>query len=148
MERVHEAVAVVATIDPDAYAHSATAYLTDAIDCSDFDQLLFIVMAGEMGATSTIDFKITASATESGTYNDTGLTGGAITQLTGVDDDKQVLVSLDVSKVLAQSKRYVKGELTCGTADSDAGVIVLGYRPHYGPATAYDLSSVDEIKVV
>ncbi len=145
MERVHEAVAIVGSIDPDA--HTAATYLTDAIDCSDFDQLLFIVQAGTLGASATLDFKVTASATSGGSYTD--ITGAAITQLTkaGSDDSKMSLISLDVSHVLSAGKRYVKGSMTIGTATSDAGVIVLGYRPHYAPATTYDLADVDEIVV-
>lgn len=145
MDRVHETVAIVGRIDPDAY--TAAAYLTEAIDCQDFDQLLFIVMAGTLGSSATADFVVKASTTSGGSY--ASITGTAITQLTeaGTDSDKIVLVSLDVSHVLAAGKRYVKGELTIGTATSDAGVIVLGYRPHYAPAQAFDISAVDEIVV-
>lgn len=145
MERFHEIAGIVGIIDPDAY--SASTVLTGAIDCADFAQLVFIVQAGDLGASATLDFKVTASDASGGTYTD--VAGTAITQLTqaGSDSNKQAIVALDTAHILALGKRYVKGSMTIATAASDAGVIVLGYRPHYLPATNYDLSTVDEIVV-
>ena len=141
-ERLSEQLAIVATIDPDAYA--ASTVLTDAIDMSKFRRVMFIVMAGTLGASATLDFKVTECATSGGTYSD--LSGKSITQLTqaGSDDDKQVIVEV-AAEEMGSGKRYLKGSLTIGTATSDAGVIALADVGRYKPESGSDLASVDEI---
>ena len=145
MERATELFAVVGKIDPDAY--SASTELTEAIDCSYWDQLVFTVMAGTLGSSATLDFKVTSSATSGGTYTD--VSGAAITQLTqaGTDSDKVAIVVLDTTHIATLGKRFVKGSLTIATAASDAGVVVYGFRSRYLPATQYDLAAVDEIVI-
>lgn len=146
MERIHEVVAVVGSIDPDA--HTAATYLSDAINCADFAQLLAIIQAGTLGASATVDFKLTASATSGGTYTD--VSNALITQLTkaGSDDGKMAMISLNIEKILASGKQYVKASMTVGTATSDCSAIILGFRPHYAPANDHDIADVDEIVVV
>lgn len=143
-QRISEEVAVVATIDPDAY--SAAAYNSDAVDMALMDRVMFVVMAGTLGASATIDFKVQGDTT-SGFSSPVDLTGKAITQLTqaGSDDDKQAIVEVTGDEVLHQGLRYVRGVLTIGTAASDAGLIALGKALRYQPAENYDLSTVDEI---
>lgn len=143
LTQANERCAVVGTIDPDAY--SAGTELTDPIDMSKFDKVLFIVMAGTLATNNTTDFKITASETSGGSYED--LDGHAITQLTeaGSDSDKQALIEVKAIDVLTAGKRYIKGSLTVATAAADAAVVALGFDPNYGPAHMYDLASVDEI---
>lgn len=140
--KLSEQLAVVATIDPDAY--TASTVLTDAIDMSKFRRVMFIVMAGELGASATVDFKVTECATSGGSYTD--LSGKSITQLTqaGSDDDKQVIVEVAAAE-MGSGKRYLKGSLTIGTATSDAGVIALASVGRHKPENANDLASVDEI---
>lgn len=137
-----EQQAVVGIIDPDVY--TANTYLTAAIDMAKFESIQAIVMAGTLGTSATVDAKLTASATSSGSYSD--ITGKAITQLTeaGTDSDKQAIINLRAEE-LTEGLRYVKLSLTVATATSDAGAIVLGANPRYGPASDSDLTSVDEI---
>lgn len=134
--------AVVGIIDPDVY--TAAEYLTAAIDMNKFESLQAIVMAGTLGASATLDAKLTASATSGGTYTD--ITGKAITQLTqaGTDSDKQSIINLRAEE-LTEGLRYVKLSMTVGTATSDAGAIVMGANPRNAPASDNDLSTVDEI---
>lgn len=146
MERlISEAVSVVATVDPDAYATGTQ--LSDVIDMSLIRRVAFIVQAGTLGSSATLDFYVMECATSGGTY--TRLSGKSITQLTqaGTDSDKQAIVNVSAEE-LTSGYRYIKGSLRIGTATSDAAVIALG-DPIYSDAvttTAYgDLASVDEI---
>ena len=143
--KISEQLAVVATIDPDAYA--AAAYNTDAVDVSKFNRVLFIVMAGELGTSATLDFKLQWATTSGGSYTD--VSGKAITQLTqaGSDSDKQALVEITAEELagINSSAQFVRGVLTIGTATSDAGVVALGGVARHGPVTDDDLTTVDEI---
>lgn len=136
---------IVATVDPDAYGTGTQ--LSDAIDMSVHNQVAFIVEAGALGSSATLDFYVMECATSGGTY--TRLSGKNITQLTqaGTDSDKQAIVNVRADE-LTSGYRYLKGSLRIGTASSDASMLALG-RPIYTHAvtsTAYgDLASVDEI---
>lgn len=140
-----EQVAVVGIIDPDAY--TATAYTTDYIDMSKWEEIMVIVMAGDLGSSATIDAKLTEYTTTGGAGSH-DITGKAITQLTqaGTDDNKQAIINLRREEMNVDGGlRYVRVTMTVGTATSDCGVIVLGVVPRRAPASDNDLSSVDEI---
>lgn len=143
VSRANERCALIGTIDPDAY--STGEELTDAIDMQDFDRVLFIVMAGTLASTAELDFAVVASETSGGSY--AALDNAAITTLTqaGTDSDKQALVEVKAIDVLTAGKRFIKGSMTLTTAGGDAAVVALGFDPHYGPASMYDLASVDEV---
>ena len=138
----YEEWAVIGVIDPDAY--TAAEQLTAAIDMSKWEDIMAVVMAGDLGTNATVDAKLTASATSGGSYAD--ITGKAITQLTeaGTDSNKQALIHLRGDEMPA-GKYFVKLSMTVGTATSDAGAIVLGRPRTVKPAYANDLASVDEI---
>lgn len=145
MIRIDQAMAVVECTDPDAYATGATT--GDIIDMANFEQVAFVVMAGTLGSSATVDFQV-----YQGNTNALGspkvITSAAITQLTeaGTDSDKQAIVVVRQSDLdVANGFRWIRGTLTVGTATSDAGVVALGMYPTYGPASDYDLTSVDEI---
>ena len=136
-----ERLAVVATIDPDAYGIGEQS--SDTIDMQYFDRVMFIVLAGDLGALATLDFKVQESA-DGSTWSD--LSGKSITQLTqaGGDSDKQAIVEVKADE-LSAGYRYVKGVMTVGTAASDCGMVAIAGDLRYSPAEDYDLSSVDEI---
>jgi len=138
-----ERLAVVATIDPDAYGTGAQS--SDSIDMCYFDRVVFIVMAGDLGNNGTLDFKVQESANGS-SWSD--LSGKSVTQLTqaGTDSDKQAIVEVRADE-LSAGYRYLRGVMTVGTAASDAAVIAIAGDLRYSPASSYDLSSVDEIVV-
>lgn len=146
MIRADQAVAVVACTDPDAYT---TATITDdIIDMANFEQVMFVVMAGTLGSSATIDFQVYQS-TAANMSPEVVISGAAITQLTeaGTDSDKQAIVVVRQSDLTA-GYRYIRGTLTVATATSDAGMLALGFYPTFGPATDYDLTSVDEVKAL
>lgn len=142
-EKLTEMLATVGTIDPASRSATGTVE-TDAIDMSKFHQVAFILLVGTVGATDTLDFKIRECATSGGTYTD--ISGKAITQLTGTDDNKQVLVNVRGSE-LTPGYRYVKGLLTHGgtAGTADIAVVALADQARFKPASDHDLASVDEI---
>ena len=140
-----EQIAVVGTIDPDALA--AGTHDSDWVNMEDFESILAVVMAGELGASATVDAKLRQATDGSGT-SAKDITGKAITQLTqaGTDDDKQALINcrrdeLDVDNNFT----HVSLRITVAVATSDGGGAILGVNPRYGPANDADLASVDEI---
>lgn len=140
-----EQMAVVGVIDPDAYTNST--YTTDYIDMSKWEEIMAVVMVGDMVTNSTVNFKVTEyTNTSAGGAQD--ISGKAITQLTeaGSDSNKQAIINLrreDLS--IDDGYRYVKLQMIVGAAASDSAAIVLGLVPRRAPASDNDLSSVDEI---
>jgi hypothetical protein len=144
MQWGHEEWAVIACLDPDAYAaaeYNTSATESDFIDMSKWSEVMFILMAGTLGSSATLDLDIESGATTAANTS----TLKSITQLTqaGTDSDKQVIVSVK-SEELPAGHRYLNGEMTVGTATSDCGLLVLG-RAVVKPATDNDLASVDEV---
>lgn len=141
---IAERVAVIGTIDPDAYGTGDQT--TDIIDMKSWREVMFVVAVGDIASTGTADFLVKGSAA-SNMGTPATITGKTITQLTqaGTDSDKQVVVRVTAEEVAAQGYRYIQGTLTLTTAGADATVLVLGMHAHYTRAADYDLSTVDEI---
>lgn len=143
-EKAHQRIAVVGTIDPQSAA--AGTYDTDGVDMSKFRRALFVLLAGALGASATVDAKLQGSADNS-TFVD--ITGKVITQLTkaGTDDNKQALLEISDAELTDASStyRYVRMRVTTATAASLIAVVALGVDPRYAPASDNDLASVDEI---
>lgn len=148
--RPSERVGIVSCIDPDNYAGTTTV-TGDVIDMRNWHSLMAILMVGDMVANGTVDYKLQAGTATNSTFYD--ITGKAVTQLTqaGTDDNKQVVINLKSEELASQSNadgrayRYVRELWTPGTVTTDAGTVVLGFDPRYGPATDSDLTTVDEI---
>jgi hypothetical protein len=140
-----EKAAIAATIDPASL--TANTYVSDYVDMADFEQVMAIILVGAISTNGTFDAKLVQATDGSGT-GAKDITGHAITQLTqaGTDSNKQVILQtrqdlLDVEGGF----RYVALSVTTATAASLAAAAVLGFNPTYGPASDYDLASVDEI---
>lgn len=142
-ERASDVAPVVGVIDPDAY--TANTYTTGWISLALFFQVMAIIMAGDLGASATLDAKL-EQATDDGGTGAKDVTGKAITQLTqaGTDSNKQAII-LCKGEDLDRANNYthVRLSMTVATATSDAGAIVLGLGARVGPAA--DLASVDEV---
>ena len=137
-----ERAAVVAVIDPDSTGTGGTD--STEVDHSEWNTTQWTLMVGTMQATSTVDFKLQSASSSGGSFSD--ITGKAITQLTaaGSDSDKQVIINLRADE-LTSGDRYVKGVVTVATANSDLGMLALGFDARYAPASDNDMSTVDEI---
>lgn len=140
--------AVVGAIDPDATA--AGTVTTGWVEAADFNSFLAIVLAGTLGSSATLDAKIEQASDGSGT-GAKDLSGSDITQLTqaGTDSDKQALIQFRADDLdVDNSFTHVRLSITVATATSDAGGVLLGFGPRYGPASDSDASTVDEIVTV
>ncbi|MCK5564543.1 MAG: hypothetical protein KAJ07_04800 [Planctomycetes bacterium] len=142
-EKLHELLAVVATIDPDAYATGT--FTTDWVDMKFVQEVLFVVQVGIITASGTVDFKIEQAKTSTGGTTINLATGTlSITQLDTGDNDSQVLVDVEAED-LTQLYRYVRGSLTILVAGADAAVLAIGGLARFNPASDNDLASVAEI---
>lgn len=144
MNRITEELAIIATIDPDAYGTGDQT--SDVIDMSDWREIGVYVLAGDLGSSATLDVAAKGDTASNGSFTTT-ITGKSITQLTqaGTDSDKQAIISITQEDLMAQGFRYVRILATDAAASSDYAVLVLGKPAHYGPAFDNDLASVDEI---
>lgn len=136
---------VVGVIDPDAYA--AGTYTTGWIDMAKLFAVLAVIMAGDLGASATLDAKFQQATDGAGT-GAKDVTGSSIAQLTqaGADDNKQVLINLTPADLdFNHGYRFVRLSLTVGAAASDVGAVVIGLDPRFGAATDNDSATVDEV---
>ena len=137
-ERLTQGLTIAAAGRHSASQGAATV-LTSAVDLKKFRKLLFILDAGTLGTSATVDFKLTAATTSGGTYSD--ITGAAITQLTQAGTDNSntycfVEVSADfIQNLLGNGYEFVKGSLTVATAASQISVIVLGAVGDHEPTS-------------
>ncbi len=151
-----EVAAVVATIDPDAYAHGAQN--SDWVDMADFESLMAVLSIGTFPDTgSTMDFKL-QQATSSGGAGVKDITSKAITQIASgspIVSDVQAIINvraseLDVNNSFQFVRAVATGADSSSPADSpasttDYGAVLLGFGPRYGPASDNDLATVAEI---
>ena len=142
--RPSEKVAVVGTVDPDANATGA--FPTDWIAINDYQQVMFVVMAGILVSTCTLDFFVQEADDSTGGNAATLASGDlTITQMTTADNDEQTIVNVD-SEMLSNTFTHIRGVLQVTTQTGDSAVIALGLLPREGPANKNDLASVGEIK--
>lgn len=140
-----DSVAVVASIDPDAYG--ASTVTSGWVDVSDFHSIMAVVQAGTLGSSATLDAKL-EQATSAAGAGAKDVAGAAITQLTqaGTDSDKQAVISLQTDAIDVDGGfRFIRLSITVGTATSDAGGVVLGVPARVGPASDLNAATVDEV---
>lgn len=139
-----EGVAVVATIAPATTAN--TQRHTGAIDASKWDSLLFVFMFGDM-ASETIDCGVETCDSD-GTSNTADITGKQATQLSasaGANDNKQIVIAIKSTDLIAGGKQYCRGTMvTGGATGGPAACVVLGIN-RYGPSDGSDASSVVQV---
>lgn len=142
-QKIAESVALVARIDPQTVVNSEV--FTDVIDFGAMQQVAAICALGNMAA-ETIDFRFYSC--DSNGSNAALVTGKAATQLAANasnNDNKQLVINVRDTDLLASGKQYGKfGLVTGNTAGGPAAVLVLG-RPRQGAGTDNDLSSVLQI---
>jgi len=140
-----EYIAISGVVDPDANA--AAAYTSDYVDMGKFESAVGIVLAGTLGTSATLDFKLVQASDSSGT-GVKDITGKASTQLTqaGTDSDKQASIDVRAEDLDTDNGfNHVALIMTVGTATSDCAAVLLGCNPRHAPASDNDLASVDEI---
>lgn len=137
-------LAVAATIDPQSAA--AGTYDSDGIDMSKFTRAIFVLLLGAIAAGGTVDAKLQGSADNS-SFAD--IAGKALTQLTDADadDNKQAVLEISAEELVAASStyRYVRLRVTTAVAAALIAAVGLAGDARQQPASADDLSTVDEI---
>ncbi len=140
---ITEQSAIVGVINPASL--SVATHNTTVVDMRHFNRVVFEICTGVLGASATVDFVVKGDTAQGGAFATT-ITGKTITQIVkATGDNKQVRVEVTADEARAQGFRYLRGDLTVGTAASIVGVLVVGYEPDYFPASDNDLSSVAEI---
>lgn len=141
-----EKIAVVATIDPDAYA--AGTFTSDYVNVENFHQIMAIVQAGILAASGTLDAKLMQATSSTGAGAKVVSTANAqITQLTTANNDTQQIMTVRADALdVAGGFSFVALRMTHATAGGDSAGIVLGVNPRYAPADDLDLASVSQIK--
>jgi hypothetical protein len=140
-----EKVQLVGIIDPDANA--AGTLLTGWVSMAKYEELMAIIMAGDLGSSATIDAKLRQAQDASGT-GAKDITGKAITQLTQAGTDrsnKQAIINVRAEELdRTNGFTHVALSMTTATATSDSGAVLLGMNSRYQPGD--QASSVIETK--
>ena len=134
--------ALVGVVDPDA--NTAAEYLTGVIDMSLWEQVAVIGVVGDLGASASVAFSVTSSATSGGTYaavSGKSVTVGGTSPNTG--SNTQVIINVR-SEEITSNNRYVKVAMTVATATSDCALVVVG-KARLKPAYENDVSTVSSI---
>lgn len=129
-EKLSQQLAVIGQYNPASIA--ASTVLTASIDMAKYRRVLFIVQCGVLGASATVDFTVTQSATSAGSYIALS-PAKSITQLVKASNDNSVALLEVAAEELTQGQRFIKGSITVGTAASILGVIVLAGDGRYHP---------------
>ncbi len=141
---ISEKVVPIAVIQPQTVTAGATGLLTGAIDMSNYEKVMAILLTGTLGSSGTLDFHAEASATSGGSY--ATITGKEATQLVKASNDNDIVViEVTNGEVANLDKRYVKFNAIAGTANSTSAVVVLGVPRNY---TAAAVDSADLVEVV
>lgn len=124
---------------------SSTPLAGTAVRMNRFRRALVLFLLGDM-ASETIDC-IVETCDSNGSNN---VSLKAHTQLAGsasANDSKQLVMGINVDEMIASGKEYIRGKITTGGASGGTcSIVVLGLEPLYGPASAFDNSSVLEVK--
>ena len=132
-------LAVVAAIDPALVDDAAVT--SDWVDMGKHDQVMFIL---NVGATDiTVNAKLQSADDTSGT-NNTDISGKAIAQIAADEDNSQWVITVRQDELnagdVAVALVVTVGDGTAGAYISAVGVALS----NAGPASDYDLASVDE----
>lgn len=142
--KLSECCALIATIDPQTVSNAAELF-TDVIDFGSVQQVMACALTGNMAA-ETIDFKFYSC--DSDGSNAAAVTGKAATQLAAHatnNDNKQLIINVRDTDLLASGKRYGKFGLVTGGATGGAASVCVHGSLRQGLAADNDLASVAEI---
>lgn len=139
--KLSQDLAVVATIDPQL-ADDAT-LSSDLVSMGIGEKVIFVISVG--ATDTTVDAKLREAQDASAT-GEQDLTGKAITQLSGTDDNKQAIIEVDADE-LSSGFTHVSCDVTVGNGTTGGNVSVVALRGHarYQPASNGDLASVAQI---
>lgn len=140
-ERLNEAVAVVATIDPQLVDNTTVS--SDLVDMSKFRRVMFVLSVGAVD--TTVNAKL-REARDSGGTGEQDISGKSIAALGASDDNKQVILEVSAAE-LSSGYTHVSLNVTVGDGATGAYVsaVGLGGNGRIQPSSDFDLSSVAQI---
>lgn len=145
MQKPSEIAAIVAVINP---AANAAGTLTSTwVPAKNYAMFMAVLIAGAMGASGTLDFKIQQATDSSGT-GAKDITGKLITQFTqaGTDSNKQAIINLHTDALdVDNAFTHVAMVLVTAVATSTDCAVLQGFGARFAPASDDDISTVDEI---
>jgi hypothetical protein len=127
---------------PGIHAQSVAvgAALTGAVDLGAVRQVMFLIDSGSLGASATLNFELVGCATAGGTY--TVISGTSITPITTNAEYAIVSTTSEYINELALGYRFIKGQVTIGTATSIVSVHVIASDVPFEPAANINDASV------
>ena len=143
-----EDVAILATIDPDAY--TASSYTSDWADVEYFEAFQGVLFTGTIAASATLAFVLLQAKNS---------TGGSVKAITNANivalaaattnSDKQYTINIRADQLdVAGGFHFLAAKATLAVATSDFGAAILGFKVKHGPASGHDLASVTQIVTV
>lgn len=142
-QKICEGVPLVAILSPATVAN--TEVFTGVVNFGTVQQAMAVAALGNM-ASETIDFKFYSC--DSDGSNAAAVTGKAATQLAAsasANDNKQIIINVRDTDLLASGKQYGKFGLVTGGATGGVATVLVVATPRQGQADANDLSSVVQI---
>lgn len=136
-----ERVALLGGINPQLLDDASAT--SDWVPMKNFDRVLVIVRVG--ATDTTVDAKLQGATSAAGA-GAADLSGKAITQLSGTDDNKAVLLEVKAEE-LSATQTHVAVVVTAGDGATGAYVHaeILGFDPRYMDAANFDSADVAQI---
>lgn len=139
-QRFTEAVRIDQGLTP--LSRAANDYDTPWYSLRDYHKVAFILHLGAIAATGTLDVSVRQAKDDAGGAAK-AITGKALTQLTGTDDDKIAVIEVDASELDVNGKfDHVSVRATVATDASLFGVLVCRHQPRYAPVGVTQLEEV------
>lgn len=135
LKSFNEQVYLAQLIDPDGTAATATVP-SSYIDMGLYERGVFVISAGDLGTSGTIDAQVKQATAAAGTGSK-AITGAAITQLvTATDDNEYVTIEVAADQLdIANGFTHVAVTITIGGAAVFMSAYFLGFTPRSVPVT-------------
>jgi hypothetical protein len=149
--RLSERLGIVGTIDPQVVV--GTEVFTDYIDMAAMEQVLGILLTGDLSAHGPTVFRAMGYSDTSGSDATEIKDCTDITNSATVSDNEQYLIGVRREDLTAKSSagsvalRYVRfGLINAGSQTGSMSVVVIGSDFRYGSGSDHNLASVGEIE--
>ena len=130
---LNEQVYIQVVLAPESGPTTAT-LPASYIDVTNFERFAFVISAGALGASATVDAQVVQATAAAGTGSK-NITGAAMTQFTDTDDDTFVTIEVQSDQLdIANDFRYVAITVTIANT-ADLEVLFLGLNPRHVPVT-------------
>lgn len=141
--KLSSALAIVATIDP--VVVTTAEVFTDVVDMSRHDQLLALVLSGDMAAAATMDFKFYGC--DSDGNNATAAVKAATQRAADAsnNDGIQIEMIIRAIEMPAAKPRWGKFGIVSASTGGPMAVIVFSVAPRYAPSATQLATMVEAV---